>query len=252
MDRLNMETADVIRKLVERIERLERAAPVGFTAVSRGALRITSDEGLIVEGSARISGVLDGDGDLIWSGPIVFTGGFTINGTTVQNGEYTVTGPFHVNGTTDINGNTTVNGLFDVVGASKFTGEVTVDGGWHLNGDGDIRGNVSMTGVLTVGVGGAIQVGTVTLGVTSNGRPGLDFDGATLTENADRLALESGQAVVGVAPQFSAVAFGSKVVRVSEAGTTVVGPIFLPDLPTISGVSANVTVDPATGELGVT
>jgi cytoskeletal protein CcmA (bactofilin family) len=251
MDRLDMDVPDVIRKLVERIERLERAAPIGFSAVSRGALRITSEEGLIVEGSARISGVLDGDGQLLWSGPITFTGPFTINGATVQNGEYTVTGPFHVNGTTDINGNTTVNGVFDVVGDSTFTGEVTIDGGWHLNGDGDIAGNVGMTGTLTIQVGGSIQVGTVKLGVTSNGRPGLDFDGATLTENADRLALESGQAVVGVAPTFAALAFGSKVVRVSADGTTIAGAVFLPDLPTISGVSANVTADPDTGELGV-
>lgn len=144
LDNLN---SDEMAKLVRRIEKLEAAAPVGFTAVSRGALRITSDEGLIVEGSARISGRLLGDGELTWTGPITFTGPFTIDGTTVQNGEYTVTGPFHVNGTTDINGDTTVNGLFDVVGDSNFTGEVTIDGGWHLNGDGDITGEVTVTGL---------------------------------------------------------------------------------------------------------
>lgn len=173
MDRLDMNVADVIRKLVERIERLERGAPVGYTAVSSGALRITSEEGLIVEGSARISGVMNGDGTLNWSGPITFTGPFEINGTTVQNGEYTVTGPFHVNGTTDINGDTTVNGVFDVVGPSTFTGEVTIDGGWHLNGDGDITGQVQVTGDLKVTgdieilSGGRIKVGDMIFAPTS-------------------------------------------------------------------------------------
>lgn len=167
MDRLDMDVTDVIRKLVERIERLERSAPVGFTAVSRGALRITSDEGLIVEGSARISGTLDGDGHLIWSGDVVFTGPFTIDGTTVQNGEFTVTGPFHVNGTTDINGKTTVNGQFDVVGPSKFTGTVTIDGGWHLNGNGDIAGNVQVTGNIELLGGGRIKVGDMIIAPTS-------------------------------------------------------------------------------------
>jgi hypothetical protein len=223
IDNLN---ANELARLVKRIERLEAAAPVGFTAVSRGALRIVSEEGLIVEGSARISGVMTGDGTLLWTGPITFTGPFTINGATTQNGEYTV------------DGDTTVNGDFDVVGT------------WDLQGNGKITGNVGMTGVLTIQTGGAVKVGTVTLGITSNGRPGLDFDGATLTENADRLALESGQAVVGVAPTFAAVAFDDRVVRVSEDGTTISGPVFMPDLPPISGVSSNVFVDPDTGELG--
>jgi hypothetical protein len=223
IDNLN---ANELARLVKRIERLEAAAPVGFTAVSRGALRIVSEEGLIVEGSARISGVMTGDGTLLWTGPITFTGPFTINGATTQNGQYTV------------DGDTTVNGDFDVVGT------------WDLQGNGKITGNVGMTGVLTIQTGGAVKVGTVTLGITSNGRPGLDFDGATLTENADRLALESGQATIGVAPGFAAVAFNENSVVVSDDRITIEGPVYMPGLPTISGVSGNVSIDPETGQLG--
>jgi hypothetical protein len=227
IDNLN---ANELARLVKRIERLEAAAPVGFTAVSRGALRIVSDEGLIVEGSARISGVMTGDGTLLWTGPITFTGPFTINGATTQNGEYTV------------DGDTTVNGDFDVVGT------------WDLQGNGKITGNVGMTGVLTIQTGGAVKVGTVTLGITSNGRPGLDFDGATLTENNDRLAMESGGvggAVAGVAPTFAVVAFSENSVVASGDRVTVRGPLYAPDLRTISGVSSNMVQDPETGEIGV-
>jgi hypothetical protein len=224
LDNLN---SNELAKLVRRIEKLEAAAPVGFTAVSRGALRIVSEEGLIVEGSARISGVMTGDGTLLWTGPITFTGPFTINGATTQNGEYTV------------DGDTTVNGDFDVVGT------------WDLQGNGKITGNVGMTGVLTIQTGGAVKVGTVTLGITSNGRPGLDFDGATLTENADRLALESGQAVVGVAPTFAALAFDESSVVASADRVTINGRLFAADLRPVTGVSANVRVDPDTGEFEV-
>lgn len=110
-----MGQAAEIRELKRRIRVLETQAPVGFTAVSRGALRILSPEGLIVEGSASVTGTLTGSGTFDWTGPMNLKGAQTITGPTT------------------------------------FTGMMTVNGSWKFAGNGQITGNVSLTGDLTAG-----------------------------------------------------------------------------------------------------
>jgi hypothetical protein len=210
-----------------RMNRLERGTPLGSSAVSRGRTRFIGEESIVIEGSGRVSGTLvvdgslDGDGKISWTGPAEF------------DGDVKITKSLDVTADTNLSGPTLIDDTLDV------TAETRLRGGTTLEAD------------MTVTNGGKVKVGTVELGITSNGRPGLDFDGATLTENSDRLALESGQAVVGVAPTFAAVAFGESSVVVSEDRTTVRGPVYLTDLRTISGVSSNVAIDPTTGLLGV-
>jgi hypothetical protein len=210
----------------KRLNRVERGTPMGSASVSRGRTRFIGEESIIVEGSGRVTGTwiidgsLEGDGQISWTGP------------------------------SDFDGDVKITKTLDVTAETNLSGPTIIDDTLDVTAETRLRGATTLESDMSVTNGGKVKVGTVTLGITSNGRPGLDFDGATLTENADRLALESGQAVVGVAPTIAAVAFDDRVVRVSEDGTTISGPVFMPDLPPISGVSSNVFVDPDTGELG--
>lgn len=148
-----------IEKLWKRLERLERGAPIGFSSISRGALRILSPEGLIVVGSASISGLLTGDGELVWDGSITFTGPFTIDGTTVQNGDYTVNGPWHFVGDGDISGDVTMTGVFDLTGDANLSGTVTITGPLNVSGPLDIGGVTTLRKDLNVVSGGRIVAG---------------------------------------------------------------------------------------------
>lgn len=97
---------DMYAELIEMkrlVRQLLTQAPVGFTAVTRGALRVASNEGLLVEGSAkvdgwlivtgmeRVTGRLEGSGTLDWEGPWVFRGDGDITGNVDIAGEMTVT-----------------------------------------------------------------------------------------------------------------------------------------------------------------
>lgn len=98
-----------------RTRRVEVAAPLGFSSITRGALRVASPEGLIVEGSEKVSGTLD------VTGTLTNTGTTNLNGPTVITGDATVNGPLHVDGDTDINGATTLNGDLAVAAGGGIT-----------------------------------------------------------------------------------------------------------------------------------
>lgn len=192
LDNLN---AGEMAALVKRIERLERAAPIGYSSVSRGALRIASDEGLIVEGSAKISGVLKGLGQFLWDGIVTLTSTFTATGTAL------FTGPFTMRGTTRLEGDTTQVGALHVVGNQDNTGTLTINGLTTLlkrltvTAPGDIRvgGTIPMTignatvafdsggsvagyaGGVLVASGGAPNVVVSTGGVSVDGGAGKYF-----------------------------------------------------------------------------
>jgi hypothetical protein len=187
-----------IRKLVGRIERLERGAPTGFSSITRGTLR--------VGGSA--SQVFDSSGTL------------TINGTCNGSGAWTWTGT------------STLNGPVNIAGTQTITGTMNVNGPWNLSGTGGITGAVSCTGnwtwtgQLLINAGGSLRVAgslPLTVGVTSNGKPGIEFSGGILSSAADRIAMTSASAVVGAANTFAAVAFGSNSIVVSSTGIAVTG-----------------------------
>jgi hypothetical protein len=79
-----------LRDLKRRIRVLESASPLGWSSVSEGALEIRSAEGLIVVGSARISGVLNGDGTFDWTGPATISGTLNVTGATTLAGAVTM------------------------------------------------------------------------------------------------------------------------------------------------------------------
>lgn len=57
-----------------RVRDMEGASPIGFSSVTRGTFRVASDEGLLVEGQAHVTGLLSGSGQIDWTGPAEFTG----------------------------------------------------------------------------------------------------------------------------------------------------------------------------------
>ncbi|MCU1596872.1 MAG: phage endopeptidase [Glaciihabitans sp.] len=119
-----------IRALFHRLERLERAAPVGFSTVSRGALHITSPEGLIVDGSELVNGTL------------------TIVGVLEADGTVALTGVLTNTGTTNLNGPTAIAGTLSVSGATSLAAALTIGTG------GKIVVNGMTIGKLASGIGG--------------------------------------------------------------------------------------------------
>lgn len=205
--------ADSMRELVKRIRRLEAGSPLGNSSISKGSLRIASEEGLIVEGSASVTGVLKGLGQLLWNGIVTLTSTFTAKGVTRFEGDTTQVGPFHITGATDVTGLLTVNGNAD------FNGIVNIDGPLGVNGLSYLRGTTEVSGDLTVVAGGIITVGA----------------GLTLEP------LGAGGGAINFQPTGSISASIGRIVMISPDGTAslVVGN---------SGVSITLTSISATGK----
>lgn len=151
----------MVRELQRRIRVLETQAPVGFTAVSRGALRILSAEGLIVEGSARVGGLLavtgtetvdgrlEGSGVLDWSGAVWLRGSVMIPGNLTGVGTLLWSGPWELRGNGSITGNATILGTLAVNGAATLNNDLTLGSGRIVAGSIVIDKNGGYGGRLT-------------------------------------------------------------------------------------------------------
>lgn len=133
----------------KRLQRVERAAPLGYSSITRGGMRIASAEGLTIQGTSRttgtqnIDGTLNGSGSFDWTGPSWMRGAFGIQGST------TISGTLGVSSTATFSGNTNIGGTC-TIGAT-----LTVNGNTTLNGD------VTLNNDLTLGASGQITAGTV-------------------------------------------------------------------------------------------
>lgn len=116
----------IIPDILRRLRTLETASPLGSSSITRGALRVASNEGLKVEGSAKVSG---------W---LIVTGTARVTGRLEGSGTFDWTGPMNLQGAQTITGPTT------------FTGEMIVNGPWKLVGNGEITGNVDLKGILNL------------------------------------------------------------------------------------------------------
>jgi len=189
--------ADSMRDLVKRVRRLEAGSPLGNSSISKGSLRIASAEGLIVEGSAKISGILRGIGQFIWesiftvTGAALFSGTFTANGTTRFEGDTSQIGAFHVVGPTDVTGD------FTARGTNRLEGDTTQVGAHHVQGNQDITGTLAVKGTaslesrLTVNSPGDIRLGgTIPMTI---GNATVSFDsGGNLAGYSGGVRLKSG------------------------------------------------------------
>lgn len=143
---------DAIKDIIRRIRILENGAPVGFTAITRGQLRVASNEGLLVQGSAKVEGwlvvtgtanvvgTLQGSGAIIWSGPASFSGDTDIGGT------------LNVGASAHFTGNTTIGGSLVVNGAAQLNSDLVLAGGRIVGG-----GMVIQSGQIAFIGGGVIQ-----------------------------------------------------------------------------------------------
>ncbi|MDQ1206608.1 hypothetical protein [Microbacterium sp. SORGH_AS_0862] len=137
MRRVPGDYEDVFGEIFDRLKTLETTAPVGFTSITRGALRVASAEGLIVEGSARVSGTL------------------IVSGEETVDGQLTITGTLIVSGNTEISGPTTITGTFGIDGNTTLTGNFTVSEGGEIviAGATPIRLGANTAGIAAIGLG---------------------------------------------------------------------------------------------------
>jgi len=184
MDNLN---APALEELVRRIEKLERGAPVGFSSVSRGALRITSAEGLIVQGSAKVSGTLAVTGTENVTGTLNVSGTLNADGTISLKGPVTISGATSITGNVTATGTTALNGPVNIAGATKVTGVTRLEGDTTQVGAHHVQGNQDITGTLAV-KGAATLENNLTLSGTSAkiiaGVVSLDNNGTLRSTNA--------------------------------------------------------------------
>jgi hypothetical protein len=206
------------RAQAQRQARSERAAPIGFSTISRGSLQILSPEGLIVKGSMRV------DGQCVGSGAWTWTGTTTLNGPVNIAGTQTVTGVLNVNGPWNLAGTGGITGAVACTGNWTWTGQLLVNAGGKIV----IAGSPNMSiGPLGSGIGG------ITWGTTF---PSLYSDGSSV-------AIGSGSTVYVTAGSAGcATVYGSKSIGVDATSHIMANPL-------TSGLAANVYTDPATGRI---
>lgn len=99
-------------KAVEkRLQRVERAAPLGYSSVTRGRLRF-------IGGTLRVDS----------GGRVEIVGTLQIDGTTTVTGTFDVDGPWSLDGNGNITGNVTVTGDINVTGGGRIrAGQITLN-----------------------------------------------------------------------------------------------------------------------------
>lgn len=127
------------------------ASPGGNTSVSEGAFEIRSNEGLIVSGSAKVSGTLAVTGTETVAGTLIVTGTERVDGT------LRVTGHFIVDGDQTVNGPLVVAGTFTITGATTLTGNLTVNSPGKITVAGGASPAVLADGSLTFGTGAKLE-----------------------------------------------------------------------------------------------
>ena len=239
-------------ELIRRIEKLERGTPMNNSAIGRGGVTVydggvinIENGGLIVNGTATIHGTLNADGTITFSGTVDISGPLTVSGDT------DITGALTIAGTTDITGDTTVAGDLDVNGPMKTTGTLSVEGVSTLKNDLNVTsGGKIVAGAVTVDpsyLSGSVKFSNGTyvaatpngaqMAVTGIAAVGLGVSTTQAFMNAD------GGYVTTTASGVNLAAYGGASMTVTTAGVTMAG------LPTKSGVTANLYIDPANNKV---
>ncbi|PPG39472.1 M23 family metallopeptidase [Pseudoclavibacter sp. RFBA6] len=201
IDDLN-EPVSEVKVMQTYVQELQTSAPLGYSSVEHGSIRIASPEGLIVEGEGgiRLSGRMDADGVIDVTGVLTVRGVdgaggvFTAEGMNTLSGTNLLSGPTRVTGKFDIEGDTTITGAVGISGVFTSTGDVMLNGTTRLNGNSFITGQLTVTGATKVQssfettgdtkIGGTVEIaGTTTVNaqLTTNGQlvvggPALLYD----------------------------------------------------------------------------
>lgn len=167
----------------------ETSAPLGYSSVTDGQIRIASPQGLWVEGEGgiKLDGRMDVQGVISITGLLELLNGstLTVKGTTTVEGAFTASGTNNLTGTNNLSGPTTVSGTFGVTGATTISGDFTSTGNVFLNGTTRLNGNSFITGTLNVTGATTIQNALTTSGNTTLGGT-LTISGATTVNNTFR------------------------------------------------------------------
>jgi len=252
--------------ILRRLRALEFASNQNNMAVGRGGIRVhggggitIENGGLVVSGSATISGLLEATGTINMTGTFTASGDVNLNGPTDVAGDFTVTGPTNLNGVTTIAGNTNVTGDFTVTGPTDLNGITTIAGNTTVTGDFDVNGPMKTTGTLSVeGVTtlkndlnvttGKIKVGSsMTLDPSVSGGS-VAFSGGGGLQGASGVTVMKGSGNAGfLAGETTSMFTGANSVDVGNTYVTINGPMRNPGMATTTS-DANVRYDPTTGQ----
>jgi len=218
--------------ILRRLDRLERASPVNNTAIGRGGIEVydggvinISNGGLNVVGSGTFTGTLYANGT------VAFTGTFTQSGPTTFTGDTSMNGPTHINGNTDVTGDFKVTGPTHLQGATDVKGTLSVEGASTLKGSLDVTGAGKITAGNTV-----IDPSAANGGVTFASGGGVGGNGGAVAVRG------SGNAGL-LTSDTAAVFAGASQITVGD------GYVKIDGLPQVTGVTANLYMDPGTRQI---
>ncbi|MEV5052996.1 hypothetical protein [Arthrobacter sp. LAR12-1-1.1] len=229
--------------ILRRIRNLETASPMNNAAIGRGGLTVYDGGGISIE---------NGGLNVVGSG--TFTGTLYANGTVAFTGTFTQTGPTTFTGTTNLNGPTNIAGTTTITGNVTSTGTFTNNGPTNLNGATKTTGTLSVEGITTlksdlnVTTGGKIKVGTsMTLDPSVSSGALVFSNGAQVFTDATTVQMFKGGSVVQIDSSSAKLQATGGYVNVDSGGVRVDGPLRNSSHSTVTGVTANVYMDPSTG-----
>jgi len=178
-------------------------------------------------GAPMNSGAVGSGGFEVYDGGVI----------TISNGGLVVTG------SAEIIGELIASGTISFTGTLTQSGESTFTGPTHIEGETDITGDTTVTGDLSVAGSGKITAGNTVIDPSaSNG--GVTFaSGGGVGGNGGAVAVR-GSGNAGLLTDATAALFaGATQMTVGD------GSVKIDGLPTISGVTANLYMDPSTKQI---
>lgn len=155
-----------------RLQRVERAAPIGFSSITRGGLRVQSADGIqvntvpgglaglrvtglqVVDGTLRITGTVNGGGTWSWTGTLDQTGSTFLRGPVRITG---ASGTLEVEAQTFLKGAATLSADLTVANGGKVTaGNVTIEPNKITVAGGSSPATLQ-DGKLSFGTGGSVE-----------------------------------------------------------------------------------------------
>jgi len=192
----DLSSNDYIRRLVDRVRRLEAALSLESASISEGGLRvISSDPGLRVEGLLTVTGTF------------VLSGGATITGTLAVNGPWTLAG----NG--DITGNV------DLIGDMDVTGDINVTGGGRVKvGSNMVLNPASSGGAIEFGSSDIVESGGALVISRGSYSVALQPSGIQITAAGFTISLTSSGIRLSGIPTVSGSGLPTNALFVDESG----------------------------------
>ncbi len=196
---------------IEALEQLLRANPLRSASVSRGTTEFRDDSTLLITdsnmrvvGVAYVTGRLEGEGTLSWSGQALLDGPVEITDT------------LDVLAATRLRGETTIEGLARLLSELVVEGKITA-GNVRIEG-GRIYVGVGGAQVVIDGATGRVTAGDVTLDPAVSGGALTFANGAQVFTDEDTIQLFKGNSVVQVADGYAKLQHGGDVVQLDGDG----------------------------------